>query len=340
MRFRQPEIPNIMLILHCLSIHFIDIMPILTIISPCYNEQGVLIHAIPVILQELQKLKSEKHIAEQSHILLIDDGSQDDTWAEIIQLSEQYPTEIKALKLARNFGHQNALFAGMNYALKSIQSDICITMDCDLQDDPKIMGEMIEQYKQGSDVVYGVRKQRHKDTFFKRFFAESYYAILQRLGVDIVPNHADYRLLSQRMLQQLSAFREYNLFLRGLIPSIGYRSAQVFYEREERVAGYSKYDVARMVRLAVNGVCSFSAAPLLFILWCGILISFVSLIFGVWALFVKFFGGSVPGWASTVVPMYFLGGVQLLTLGVIGIYVGKIFDEVKDRPRYIIEKEL
>lgn len=314
--------------------------PTLTIISPCYNEQGVLTHSVPVILQVLNQLKQNHTIAANSHLLLIDDGSKDGTWWEIQTLVQQYPQEIKALKLAKNFGHQNALFAGMNHVANSLKSDVCVSMDCDLQDDPKILPEMLQHFQNGCEVVYGVRRKRQKDTFAKRFFAQSYYKILNKLGIHIIPDHADYRLLSLKMVQALSTFREYNLFLRGLVPLLGHQSAQVYYDRDERIAGYSKYDISRMIRLAVNGVCSFSSAPLLFILWVGMLVSLCSLVFGVWALGVKFSGGSVPGWASTVVPMYFLGGVQLFTLGVIGIYVGKIFDEVKDRPKYIIEKEL
>ena len=314
--------------------------PSLTIISPCYNEQGVLINSIPIILYELNQLKQQHKIHSNSQILLIDDGSKDTTWEEISTLHKKYPCEIKALKLSRNFGHQNALFAGMTYITKNLQSDICITMDCDLQDDPKIIGAMIEQFQNGNDIVYGVRSKREKDSFLKRFFAQSYYRILNNLGVEIIPDHADYRLLSSKVLTKIQDFHEYNLFLRGLVPLIGYRSSQVFYKREERIAGSSKYNITRMIHLAINGVCSFSSTPLLFILWLGILISLFSLALGIWALGVKFFGGSISGWASTVVPMYFLGGIQLFTLGIIGIYIGKIFDEVRARPKYIIDKEL
>lgn len=315
--------------------------PQLTIILPCYNEQGVLLQTIPVILNKLNQLIEQKSINENSHLLLVDDGSKDETWLEISQLVQQFQPHIKALKLTRNFGHQNAVFAGMMYVLHVLKSDICISMDCDLQDDPNILGEMVTQFMAGNEIVYAVRHSRHKDSLAKRGFAQNYYRILRALRIDIVPDHADYRLLSMKALQALEQFGESSLFLRGMVPLLGYPHSKVYYQRDERAAGYSKYDIPRMIRLAINGVCSFSSAPLMFILYLGILISLFSLLLGIWALGVKWFGdGIVPGWASTVVPMYFLGGIQLFTLGVVGIYVGKIFDEVKRRPKYLIEKEL
>lgn len=313
----------------------------LIIILPCYNEKDVLLQTVPVILTHLQTLIDTGEIAGNSHLLLVDDGSKDGTWSDIQYLNNSFPNFIKALKLTRNFGHQNAVFAGMMYAKDQLNTDICISMDCDLQDDPNILIDMVAEYKKGHEIVYGVRNNRQSDTLAKRGFAEIYYHILSKLGIEIIPNHADYRLLGKKALTALAQFEEKNLFLRGIVPLLGFNSANVYYQRDERVAGYSKYDIRRMVRLAVNGVCSFSSAPLMFILWLGMLVSVVSLVMGVWALVIKIFGfGTVPGWASTVVPMYFLGGVQLLTLGVIGIYVGKIFDEVKQRPKYLIEQEL
>lgn len=313
----------------------------LIIILPCYNEKDVLLQTVPVILSHLQALIDTGNINGDSHLLLVDDGSKDDTWSDIQHLKNSFPNSIKALKLTRNFGHQNAVFAGMMHAKNHLHADICISMDCDLQDDPSILADMITEYNNGHEIVYGVRNNRQSDTRAKRGFAEMYYLILSKLGIEIVPNHADYRLLSKKALTALAQFDEKNLFLRGIVPLLGFKSTNVYYKREERVAGYSKYDIRRMVRLAVNGICSFSSAPLMFILWLGMLVSIASLIMGIWALIIKIFGfGTVPGWASTVVPMYFLGGVQLLTLGVIGIYVGKIFDEVKQRPKYLIEQEL
>ncbi|MBN6077056.1 glycosyltransferase family 2 protein [Aggregatibacter actinomycetemcomitans] len=314
--------------------------PILTIVLPCYNEQSVLSKSIPIILNHLLSLINNKKINKNSKLLLIDDGSKDNTWLEIEMLVKQYQ-QIKALKLTRNFGHQNALLAGMMFSAKQLKTDICITMDCDLQDDPGTLEKMLEKYFSGYEIVYAVRNRRAKDSLFKRNFALLYYNILKKMNINVVPNHADYRLMSARALSALECFRESNLFLRGIVPLLGFSSATVYYEREERIAGFSKYNIPRMMRLAIDGICGFSAIPLLFILWLGIIVSLISLAMGGWALIVKIFGsGIVPGWASTVVPMYFLGGVQLFTLGIIGIYISKIFDEVKDRPKYIIEKEL
>lgn len=314
--------------------------PKVTIVMPCYNEEGVLIKSVPVVLQQLEVLISAEKISIESNLLLVDDGSKDQTWSEVESLSHQYPM-VKALKLARNFGHQNAVFAGMMFVLHTLKSEVCISMDCDLQDDPNVLPLMLDEYLNGKDVVYGVRNSRQKDSLAKRFFAQRYYQLLKFLKIDIVQDHADYRLLSSTALYALSHFKESNLFLRGIVPLIGYRSAIVHYERDERVSGYSKYDISRMVRLAVNGICSFSSAPLMFILWLGIVVSIFSMGLGIWALGVKLLSGeAISGWASIVVPMYFLGGIQLFTLGVMGIYLSKIFDEVKNRPKYIIEREL
>lgn len=315
--------------------------PKLVIILPCYNEQGVLIQTVPVIFAQLNTLIKNQTIAANSCLLLVDDGSRDGTWSEIEKLSHMLPENLSALKLTRNFGHQNAVYAGMSYAREYLNADMCISMDCDLQDDPKILPQMVAKYLDGYEIVYGVRSSRAKDTAAKRGFAEFYYKILGILRIETVPNHADYRLLGSKALKALTQFEESNLYLRGIVPLLGYSSTKIYYERDERAAGYSKYDILRMVRLAVNGICSFSSAPLMFILWLGMFVSLCSLAMAAWAVGVKLFGdGSVPGWASIVVPMTFLGGIQLFTLGVMGIYVGKIFDEVKHRPKYLIEKEL
>lgn len=314
--------------------------PSLTIVMPCYNEEGVLIKSIPVVLHQLELLIEGNKITNESQILLVDDGSKDRTWLEIESLAEQYHM-IKGLKLARNFGHQNAVYAGMMFVLHTLKSEACISMDCDLQDDPAIIPLMLEEYLNGKDIVYGVRNSRQKDSLAKKFFARRYYQLLQFLKIDIIQDHADYRLLSNTALNALSNFKESSLFLRGIVPLIGYRSSIVHYERDKRISGYSKYDIPRMVRLAINGICSFSSAPLIFILWLGIVVSMLAMGLGVWALGVKLLSGeAISGWASIVVPMYFLGGIQLFTLGVMGIYLSKIFDEVKNRPKYIIEREL
>ena len=318
-------------------------LPKLIIVLPCYNEQSVLKQTIPIIFTQLEELINQQIIAIDSRLLFVDDGSHDKTWTEIEELinTTKRHTNFAALKLSRNFGHQNAVYAGMRYAREHLHTDMCISMDCDLQDDPTIIPQMVAEYLAGYEIVYGVRSSRAKDSFAKRGFAELYYTILEKLRIDVIPNHADYRLLGSKALDALAQFGESNLYLRGIIPLLGYPYTKVYYERDERAAGYSKYNIHRMIRLAINGICSFSSAPLMFILWLGMFISLCSLTMAVWAIYVKLFGdGSVPGWASIVVPMTFLGGIQLFTLGVVGIYIGKIFDEVKHRPKYFIEKEI
>ena len=319
---------------------FISNVPKLWVVIPCYNEQDVLPHTIPTISAHLHTLLTNSKIAPESGILLVDDGSQDATWQQISALSQAHGMGVKGVKLSRNFGHQNALLAGMEYARHTLSADAIVSMDCDLQDDPAVLGEMLEAHLQGSDIVYGVRSSRSLDRFTKRFFAHWYYLVLQKLNIDIVPDHADYRLLSARAVDVLLSYQESSLFLRGLVPQLGFVSTKVYYPRLERAAGEGKYTVSRMLRLAVNGICGFTAAPLMWVLWLGLLVVCLSLVMAVWALLIKLSGGAVPGWASTVIPIYFLGSVQLLTLGVIGIYVGKIFDETKKRPRYIIEQEI
>lgn len=313
--------------------------PILALVLPCFNEEKVLYKSIPVILSVLDRMLKKDLIDVQSFILLVDDGSKDQTWNEIKTLHQKSSVAVNGLKLARNFGHQNAVLAGMMHVKDKV--DICITMDCDLQDDPSVIEEMVGLYLSGKQVVYGVRRSRQQDTFAKRYFAQTYYKILKKLQVDIVEDHADYRLLSREVLEHLSNFKETNLFLRGLIPLIGYQSGYVYYDRSHRVAGESKYNVIKMLSLAIDGLSGFSSAPLILIIWLGFGVSFFALLLGIWGIIVKLFiGGAISGWASIVVPMYFLGGVQLLTLGIIGIYISKIFKEVKSRPRFIIEEEL
>lgn len=314
-------------------------LPKLVIVLPCYNEQGVLKESIPVIWQYVCNLIEDNIVSDKSLLLLVDDGSADNTWVEIMEMAANSSANITGLKLTRNFGHQNAIFAGTMFAKDHLNVDICITMDCDLQDDPKIIPQMVAEHLAGKEIVYGVRSDRAKDSVAKRSFAEWYYQILKSLKIEIIPNHADYRLLGKRALGALAKFEEENLFLRGMVPLLGYSSSKVYYEREERVAGYSKYNISRMVKLAITGICSFSSAPLLFILWLGIIISMLSLITGIWALCVKLFGYNIiPGWTSIIVLICFLSGIQIFTLGLVGIYISKIFDEVKHRPKYLIEK--
>lgn len=308
----------------------------LTIVVPCFNEEDMLPISVPKFIDILENLIQQQLVTEESRILFVDDGSKDKTWQLISQYNKQND-KVQGLKLSKNFGHQNALLAG----LIQIKTDMSISIDADLQDDPSVIVDMIKAYYAGAEIVYGVRNDRSSDSFAKRFFAQSYYKFLEKLGVDIVQDHADFRLMSRKALDTLKDFKEVNLFLRGIIPILGFRHAKVYYSRLSREAGETKYNLKKMLALALNGVASFSVMPLILIMWLGFLISLVSGVMGLWALIVKFFvGGTVHGWTSIVVPMYFLGGIQLLTLGVIGIYISKVYLEVKARPRFIIEDEL
>lgn len=305
----------------------------LSIVVPCYNEEAVLPETVKRLLQLLHKLVGEGRIDHGSHVVLVDDGSRDRTWSLIESYSAKH-AEIRGVKLSRNRGHQNALLAG----LLAAQGDITVSVDADLQDDLNAISEMIAAHASGADIVYGVRKRRDTDSFFKRFTAESYYWLLARMGVDIVFNHADYRLLSRRALDALKQYDESNLFLRGIIPQLGFRTAVVYYDRAERFAGESKYPLRKMLAFAWEGITSFSAAPLRLITGLGMLISLSSFLIALWAVWVRLFSESaVPGWASTVVPLYFLGGVQLLCTGIIGEYLAKIYMETKRRPPFFVE---
>ncbi|UCV17321.1 glycosyltransferase family 2 protein [Ferribacterium limneticum] len=306
----------------------------LAIVIPCYNEEAVLPEAIKRLDALLVEMVGAESIAEGSHVLFVDDGSKDKTWSIIEQATVENPS-IKGIKLSRNRGHQTALVAG----LLSAEGDAIISVDADLQDDLNAMVQMISAYRAGADIVYGVRKRRDTDTYFKRFTAEGYYRLLDSLGVEIVFNHADYRLLSRRAIESLRKFEESNLFLRGIIPQLGFPSAIVYYDRAERFAGESKYPLKKMLAFAWQGITSFSAAPLRAITGIGLLFSLGSFMVAAWALWIRFFSDSaVPGWTSTVVPMYFLGGVQLLCIGIIGEYLAKIYLEVKRRPHFFVEK--
>ncbi|MEX5288418.1 MULTISPECIES: glycosyltransferase family 2 protein [Acinetobacter] len=308
----------------------------LTIVVPCFNEEEMLPISIPKFMGILKDLIKNELITESSKILFIDDGSKDKTWS-IIQQFHQKDQCINGLKLSRNFGHQNALLSG----LMSIDTDISISIDADLQDDPSVIKKMIEAYYEGAEIVFGVRDDRSSDSFSKRFFAQNYYKVMNKMGVDLIQDHADFRLMSKKALKVLGDFKEVNLFLRGIIPVIGFKTKKIYYARLAREAGETKYNIKKMLELAINGITSFSVVPLIFIIWIGIFISILSGLMGLWALIVKFFiGGTVEGWTSIVVPMYFLGGIQLFTLGIIGVYIAKVYMEVKARPRYIIEEIL
>ena len=306
----------------------------LTIVIPCYNEQEVLPETVRRLGAVLGDLCGRGKVANTSHVCLVDDGSRDQTWALIEQYAREQ-TFVRGIKLSRNRGHQNALLAGLMTATGSV----VISIDADLQDDLAAIEAMLDAHQAGAEIVFGVRRLREADAFLKRFTAEGYYRLLGLLSVDVVFNHADYRLMSRRAIDALSEYEEVNLFLRGIIPQLGFRTATVYYDRSERFAGESKYPLRKMLSLAWNGVTSFSAAPLRLITGLGVLISLGSFAVTLWALFVRFVADmAVPGWTSTVVPIYFLGGIQLLAIGVIGEYLAKIYMETKRRPRFIIEK--
>ncbi len=311
--------------------------PIIGIVSPCYNEELVInetSHKLNIILQDLIAKNS---ISEKSFAVFIDDGSKDNTW-NVIEEKASELIHIKGLRLAGNVGHQNALLAGLMTYKDS--TDALISIDADLQDDVNVIEEMIFKYKSGIDVVYGVRKERASDSFFKKNTALLFYNLMKKMKVNIIHNHADYRLCSHRVLNALSEFGEVNLFLRGIIPSIGFKKETVYYDRLERFAGESKYPFRKMASFAWNGITSFSNYPLKLVSIIGFVIFSFCIIMTTYALFALYTGNVVPGWLSTVLPMYFLGGVQLFCFGIIGEYIGKIYSEVKQRPRYFIDKKV
>lgn len=309
--------------------------PVLYIVVPCYNEQEVLGVTAPMFLEKILSLRDAGKIADASRVLFVNDGSRDRTWEIINELSRSDP-HYAGISLSRNRGHQNALLAGLMEARE--RCDVTISADCDGQDDINAMDAMIDEYLGGCDIVYGVRTSRRKDSFFKRFTAQSYYRFLSAMGAEVVYDHADYRLISSRALKELAGFREVNLFLRGMVPLLGFKSCTVGYERSERLAGKSHYPLRRMAALAIDGVTSLSVRPLHIITVLGIIVAFLSFIGCVWALVTALCGKAVEGWASMTCIVCFVGGVQLVSLGIIGEYIGKIYLETKQRPRYIISE--
>lgn len=307
--------------------------PVLYIIVPCYNEEQVLPVTAPMFLEQIQNMIQANRVARSSKVLFVDDGSKDKTWEIIKHLAEK-ETVFCGIAQSRNRGHQNAVLAGLLDSMN--KCDITISIDCDGQDDISAMDDMVDAYLDGSEIVYGVRSDRKRDTFFKRFTAQSFYHLLNWLGAEVVYNHADYRLVSSRVLKEFSNFKEINIYLRGMFPLVGFKSTSVYYERKERVAGKSHYSLRKMFGLAFEGITSLSVKPLHMIMGLGTFIAMISFIGVIWSIVVELMGNAITGWASMTCIICFIGGVQLICLGVLGEYIGKIYLEVKHRPRYII----
>ena len=309
--------------------------PILFLVIPCYNEEEVLPETNRCVGDKLRRMIKDGVVSGKSRILYVNDGSRDRTW-NIIQELYRQDEYVTGITLSRNKGHQNALLAGLMTARE--YADIVISMDADLQDDVEVLDKFVEEYKKGNDIVYGVRKSRKKDTAFKRCTALTFYKLMRAFGVDMVYNHADYRLMSKRALDGLEKFREVNLFLRGIVPMIGYASSTVEYDRGERAAGASKYPFRKMFRFAVEGITSCSVKPIRMITAMGLLVSFLSVVYLIYILIGNAMGYTIKGWTTVMVVMLGLGGFQIFSIGIVGEYISKIYLEVKDRPRYIIEK--
>jgi glycosyltransferase involved in cell wall biosynthesis len=311
--------------------------PLLTIIVPCYNEDEVFAETASQLSSVLKSLIDENLVGQQSKILFVDDGSRDRTWECICEEMIRNPL-VSGLKLARNFGHQNALLAGLCTAKN--KSDCVISIDADLQDDINVIREFVLKYQQGYDIVYGIRRSRQTDTLLKRMTAQWFYRLMQKIGINLVYNHADYRLMSKRALAQLVCFDETNLFLRGIVPLIGFRTTEVMYDRKGRFAGISKYPLRKMLSFAFNGLTSFSIAPIRFVALLGFLSFLISCLAGGYALIQNVLGNTLTGWTSLMTSIWIIGGLLLMSIGLIGEYIGKIYEEVKKRPRFIIESDL
>ena len=312
-------------------------IPKLALLVPCFNEEEILNSTAENLFQLIKGLGNEKKISEDSFILFVDDGSKDSTW-DIIAGLHRTNSVFKGLKLSRNFGHQNALVAGMTSLKDKI--DCLISIDADLQDDIQAIHEMVKKYHEGFEIVYGVRKNRDVDHFFKKFSARMFYRLMKFMKVNSVYNHADFRLIGNIVLHEFSNFNEYNLYLRGIFPLIGFPSTEIYYDRKKRSAGKTKYPLRKMLSFAWNGITSFSVFPLRLIFLTGVFIFIFSFFLIIWAFVSILQGKAIPGWASTVVPLFLFGGLQMISLGLIGEYLGKIYNEVKNRPRFIIEKQV
>ena len=310
--------------------------PILYIVIPCYNEEEVLPVTSVMFRDEIRDLIEKDKISSESRVLFVDDGSKDSTWQIISSLALEDPV-FTGIRQSRNRGHQSSVLAGLMETKD--RADIVISIDCDGQDDVTAMEDMVDAYADGCDIVYGIRSNRESDTFFKRSSAQLYYKLLNAMGAEVVYNHADYRLTSSRVLREFANFKEVNLYLRGMFPLVGFKSTSVYYERHERLAGSSHYSLAKMLGLAFDGITSLSIKPIRMIAAIGAIMSFLSFIGIIWAVVDRFMGNTVPGWASTVVIIFLTCGLQMLSLGVIGEYIGKIYMESKHRPRYIISEK-
>ena len=310
----------------------------LYIVVPCYKEEAVLPETSKRLREKLRALMDAGKISEKSRVMFVNDGSSDETWPIISRLHKEDPDVFSGVNLSRNRGHQNALLAGLLTAVN--YADMIISMDADLQDDINAIDPMLDKFEAGCDIVYGVRSKRDTDTFFKRFTAEGFYKVMKALGVDIVFNHADYRLMSRRAVEGLAQFGEVNLFLRGIVPQIGYKWTTVTYERAERFAGESKYPLKKMLAFAADGITSFSVKPIRMVFSLGVVVFLVSLVMLLYALVAKLTGHTSAGWTSLMGSIWLIGGIQLLSLGVVGEYIGKIYNETKRRPRFIIESVL
>lgn len=310
-----------------------DSAPKLVIVIPCYNEEEVLPITAPAFKEKILKLSGEGKISPESQVMFVNDGSRDRTWEIINDLADE-SSIFTGISLSRNRGHQNALLAGLMEAKD--MCDITISIDCDGQDDINAMDQMVDEYLNGAEIVYGVRSKRDTDTVFKRFTAQSYYKLLNRMGGEIIYNHADYRLVSSRVLNEFANFEEVNIFLRGMFPLVGFKNTCVYYERHERLAGKSHYPLAKMFALACDGITSLSIKPIRFITGMGAFFALVSVTLIIYVLISFFTGNTVPGWSSSLISVSLIGGIQLISLGVIGEYIGKIYLETKHRPRYII----
>jgi len=312
--------------------------PKLGVVLPCFNEEDIITSTATKLETFLNKLITIGSINSKSALIFIDDGSKDKTWKLITEIKESSEINIYGLKLSRNFGHQPALMAGLIEFKDSF--DCIISIDADLQDDFQVIVEMINNFNQGSHIVYGVRRKRNVDSYFKRKSAESFYKLMKSMNIEIIYNHADFRLLSKAAIDALSTFKERNLFLRGIIPLLGFKYSMVYYDRKEREAGETKYPFWKMISFAIKGITAFSITPLRICFYLGLIICLFCIAFVFYAIYGYFFDLTIPGWTSTVIPIYLIGGIQLLSIGVLGEYVGKIYSEVKERPHYLIEEKL